>query len=1125
MRKKILFFLFVGFSLFASSQVQNSDFRKIELTIKKDTIQLDSVPINSQQFKVFDSLSTFIPKRYYKVDFNKAQLFINAKKYPKITVEYFRFPEFITKIYSPFDEKLIQPNETNTGTTYSFNEERKEKEDKLFEGLDTKGFIARGLTSGNNQNAVTNSQLDLEITGQLSEKLGIRAHIFDTNIPIQQNGYSQNLTDFNQIYVELYSDNWRLRAGDISLNNQSSYFMPINKQISGLRVEADINKNLSASASGAIVKGKFNRYNVPITEGNQGPYKLFGADNEANILIIEGSDKVYVKGFPIEAGEDKDYTIDYNLGELRFNTTFPVTNDIRVIAEFQYADRNYTRFLTFEEVNYKTEKLNVNAYFFNENDARNQPVQQDLTDAQRLILANAGDNEDSMIAETAFSSDFNPDAIQYKRSIVDGISFFEFSTNAEDELFNVTFSNVGLNSGNYDLQETTALGNIFVFVGENLGSYSPINQLVAPNRFQTFVVQSDYKPNEKTTLSAEIATSNNDENLFSSIDDENNTALATLVNWQQILIDNKWKLSSNVNFEYVQKNFTTEIRWEPVEFNRTWNILTNFATKNLFSTELLLEHEKKGTALYRYSHLSYPNTYNGNRHELYTKLNLNKTAIRTNASFLKNTSTLEDNTFVVANARAEHSFTKNWLGVFTNIENNSRKNILTQEFVQTSHRFKEFEAYFGIGDSTKVFAKIGANYRNNDSIKNNRFVEINNRRTLYIDSKLIQNKNTNLSFYANYRSTRNNFADDEQSLNSKIILNKKLFNNFVNFATSFESASGNIAQQEYVYVKTEPGQGYYTWIDYNNDGIEDFGEFEIAEFQDQATYLRLPLPNLTYLATQRAKFTQNLNLNFIQWKNKAGIKKIVSHFNNQSFLLVDNEQERSGDSFNFNPFNFDEEKLVGLNFNLRNSLYFNRNLQDYSTTYTFGTSRNKQQFFIGSQENTIRLHQLDFAHKFADFWLAEFTAKTAQNELNTENFDNRNYNIDDEQLQPKISFLYNKDNRFSLFYQYNIKENQLADFEKLEQQKIGLEYFYANKRQDQISATVNIFFNDFTGATNSPVAYQMLEGLQAGRNYTWNFLFNRKLNSYLNLNLSYLGRKSEGTRAIHTGNIQLKAIF
>ena len=70
-----------------------------------------------------------------------------------------------------------------------------------------------------------------------------------------------------------------------------------------------------------------------------------------------------------------------------------------------------------------------------------------------------------------------------------------------------------------------------------------------------------------------------------------------------------------------------------------------------------------------------------------------------------------------------------------------------------------------------------------------------------------------------------------------------------------------------------------------------------------------------------------------------------------------------------------------------------------------------------------------------------------------------------------------------------------------------------------------MFLNDFDGDQNTPVGYQMLEGLQPGNNYTWNLLFNQKLTSILNLTLNYSGRKSEDSKIIHTGMVQLKALF
>ena len=1119
----LLILCFVGFSI--QSQTISKDFRSKLIEVKKDTIQLDSVAINSQRFKVFNVVKKQVPTSEFKIDFSTATLIINAKKYKTITVEYFRFPDFITKTYSPFDENLIIKSTTNNGTLYSLTTNKKATEIKPFEGLQTKGFITRGITSGNNQNAVTNSALDLEISGKLSKDVTLRANIFDTNIPLQENGYSQNITDFDRIFIEMFSDNWRVKAGDISLQNNKSYFLTFTKQVAGLEVEASINENLKVAASGAVVRGKFSTHTFTSAEGNQGPYKVFGANNEAAILIIEGSESVYVNGLQIKRGENEDYTINYNLGEITFNTTFPITNDMRIWIDFQYSDRNYTRFITYEEVAYKGDKFNIAGYFYSENDAKNQPLQQSLSVEQKQILANAGNNTDAMVSESAFLDSYSDNKILYKKVINGSVETFEYATEEADDLYNVTFTNVGANNGDYVIDKSIAIGNIFAYVGVNQGNYQPIINLIAPTKSQIFVVQSDYKPNKKTQINAEVALSNNDANLFSNIDNNQNKAVAAKVGWQQILIDKKWQLKSDINHEFVQQNFNSEQGWEPVEFNRDWNILTNNATKNYFQTTLNLKNKKDDYVLYRFNNLNYTDVFNGTKHDLQSKLNFDKTTFFVNSSLLKNTSTLEDNSFFRAKAKAEQSFKKTWIGALVNFETNSRKDINTQNFINTSHRFKEYETYVGIGDSTKIFAKLGFNYRNNDSIKSNEFTEINNRKTLYINSKLIKNKNTNLSVFANYRITENNFSDDEKALNSRIVFSQKLFNDFINLSTVYETSSGNVARQEYVYVKTEPGLGFYTWIDYNNDGIQDFNEFEIAQFQDQANYLRLPKPNISYIATQRAKLQQNITLNPKNWNSKTGYKKVFSHFYNQSFLSVDNEQQRIGNSFQLNPFDFDESSLIGLNLNFRNSLYFNKDLQKNSVTFTYGNSKIKQQYFIGNQESNIKIHQVDYAHKFATFWLLDFMGKTSTNTLETENFTNRNYSINANEIQPKISFLYNKNNQFTAFYHFKNKQNKLADFEELNQQKFGVEYFYLSKKENQISANVNVFLNDFNGASNTPVAYQMLEGLQAGKNYTWSLLLNHKLNSYLNLNLNYLGRKSEASKTIHTGTVQLRAAF
>ena len=1117
-----LILFFIGF--YANSQNTSSDFRTKKFMVSKDTIKFDSVPINPQNFKVLAGQKILYPTEY-EIFYNEALLIISAEEYQEITIEYFRFPAFITKTYSPFDKKFIVPNNSNTGQLYSLTTNKKATELKLFDGLKTSGYINRGITSGNNQSTVANSSMDINIEGKLSDKVAIRANIFDTNIPLQENGYSQSITDFDRIFIELYSKDWRVKAGDISLKNESSYFLAFEKQVSGLEVAASINTNTKIAASGAIVRGQFSSYDFVGIEANQGPYKIFGPNNEPNFVIIAGSEKVFVNGSKITKGINEDYLIDYNIGEVRFNTTFPITNDMRIRVEFQFSNRNYTRFISYEKAEYKTNNVELSGYFYNENDVKNQPIQVSLTAAQKQILANAGNNTNLMVGESAYPDVFDANRILYKKVQSGTNDYFEYSTNENDNLFTVTFSNVNNNEGDYILSETFANGNVFVYVGANLGNYQPITQLIAPTKLQVAVLNSSYKPSKKTTILTEVAFSNNDQNLFSTIDNNQNKGIATKLAWKQTLLDKKWKLLSDVNYLFIHKNFNTIQRFQSVEFNRDWNLNNPTGNQQQIGIDLSLQKSEDTFLNYSFQQLQFSDNFKGEKHLITSNLQLKNTSFYTNSSFLSNNSEIQDNTFLRVKAGIEQRLLKSWFGGFLNIESNNGVIKQTQEAILTNHQFKEYEGYIGLGDSTKVFAKVGFNYRDNDSIRTNTFTEINNRKTYYLDAKIIQTERTNLSLFANYRETENAFSENQKALNSKVIYNQRFFKNFITLGTSYETSSGNVAQQDFIYVEVEAGQGFYTWIDYNDNGIQEFDEFEVAEFQDQANFLRVPLPNLQFIATQSAKINQSITLNANQWSNKTGLKKVLSHFYNQFFLSSRNELERARNSFNLNPFNMNKDKQISVNFTIKNSLYFNRGLQNFSATYTYAKAENKQQYSIGSQDTDTNYQQIDFQHKIGKFWLIDLQGKLSENKLETENFNNRNYEIDVIAFQPKISYVLNNDNRFAAFYHMKNKENILAEFEKLKQQKIGIEYFYTGKSTSQFNANFTTFFNDFSGNPNSPVGYQMLEGLQEGTNYTWTFLWNKKLNSFLNVNLNYKGRKSLNSKTIHTGTINLKAVF
>ena len=1132
----IFFISFCGFS-----QSQNSIYKTKHVAVK-NTIKIDSVGINSNSFSIRKKDKTIIDSTYYSVDFAKATLtFKKPIETDSIIINYLNFPEFLTKTYKQLDDNIIVENNDQNQTLYTLSQPNTNNDFIPFDGLTTSGSISRGVTVGNNQNSVLNSELDLQITGKLNDKVSLKASIQDANIPLQESGYSQRLDEFDQVFIELFSDNWNIRAGDIDLVNADSYFANFSKRVQGLNLklklgEDDTQTNLFAA--GAIVRGQFTTSQFIAQEGNQGPYKLQGPNGELFVLIVSGSETVYVNGIPAKRGEDQDYNIDYNAGEIIFNATFPITSEMRITVDYQFSDRNYSRFVAFGGGNYSSEKFKLGVSVYSENDAKNQPLQQNLSEEQVQILADAGDDRTQMVAPSEVREELNDNRILYKKELIGSVEAFVFSNDPNDELYRVTFTLVGANQGDYALSNINAINNIYEFVGANQGSYAPVIQLVAPIKLQIAVVNGSYKPSEKTKISFEASGSKNDLNLFSNSDDNNNDGFAGKININQTLVkkDSLWNMDVYIDSDYISAEYRNiEGLYNP-EFNRDWNldlnnvkgIGLNLGNQMLFNSGFRMFHQTKGTLNYQFEHLNFSDGFNGNRHIAQANLLLNKFNILSSSSFLNTESNINTSTFLRSYNRFTYSMKKSWIGSRIAIEDNEQRNIATQELTPLSQRFKSYEIFVGLGDSTKIFTEIGYKNRVNDSIKNNQLQKVNTSNTFYLDSRIIQNKNTNLSLYANYRTLKNTdkTIEDENSISSRLQFNQKLFKQIIQWNTIFETNSGRLPQQDFTYVEVEAGQGTYTWNDYNENGIQELEEFEIAQFQDQGRFIRVLLPNRVFIKTHQNRLSQTLTFNPSQWsvsENKS--KQFWSHFYNQTSYLIDRKIKREGSRFNLNPFNTSEEDQLGLQLNFRNVLFFNRGKQRYTTSYTFLDNTTRQVLSVGFIENSLKSHQFNFNHKISKNWLINMLSAFDNNESISENFASKNFNFDETRFNPKLSYLFNDNSSFDMFYQYASKNNTIGDMESLNQQKYGISFTLGNSQNSAINGEFNYFSNDYIGNPNTPVAYQLLEGLQPGKNFTWSLLAQKKLTKFLDLNLSYFGRKTETSRTIHSGSIQLKAYF
>ena len=253
------------------------------------------------------------------------------------------------------------------------------------------GTILRGFTVGTNKDFTVNSGLRLQVSGKLSDDIEIVAALTDENTPIQPEGNTERLEELDKVFIEVKHPSATGIFGDYEYNLNSGEFGRIKRKLQGLKGSVNaFNSNLSFALAGS--RGKFTTNKFEGIDGVQGPYRLTGVNNERNIIIIAGSEKVYLDGKEMKRGDNNDYVIEYANGELTFTPSRLITSASRIIIDFEYTDRQFDR--NFAGVSLNTnlsENLKMNINLIQEGDDPDNPIDFSLSESELSILRNAGD--------------------------------------------------------------------------------------------------------------------------------------------------------------------------------------------------------------------------------------------------------------------------------------------------------------------------------------------------------------------------------------------------------------------------------------------------------------------------------------------------------------------------------------------------------------------------------------------------------------------------------------------------------------------------------------------------------------------------------------------------------------
>lgn len=1137
-----------------------SNARQHYLTTKSDSLIIDTLSIIPGTFFLLNDDGKFLDSTTYILDNSKAMLIwqkntgaFSEIKSDSVKAVYRVFPVLFTQRFSHKEKKIIEKHYSGLYNPFEYKENQRNTETFKLEGLTKNGSISRGVSFGNNQDVVVNSSLNLQMAGKLNDDVDILAAITDNNIPVQPEGNTQQLNDFDKVFIQLSKNKSKLIAGDFDLARPNSYFMNFNKKGQGgvFSSEFNIGKSktppvMRTTVSAAVSKGKFARNVFKGIEANQGPYKMRGAENESFIVIFSGSEKVFIDGLQMTRGQEYDYVIDYNTAEITFTTKQLITKDKRIVVEFQYSDKNFARSLIYLNDEFDIQKFRLRLNVYSEQDSKNQPLLQDLSDDEKKFLADIGDNIQQAFSPNVDSVTFNVNEVLYQKVDSGGYVFYRYSLDSTVAHFRLGFSNVGVNNGNYNQINSSANGRVYQWGaplnGVPQGSYEPVTLLIAPKQQQLVTFGGDYLLSQKSRITIEGAFSNYNINLFSKKDKSNDAGYAVSAGFQRVFdlgIDTVrgWKLNTGVKFEHINKQFVPVETFRNIEFNRDWN-LTNLAiNENENSGSLLLGFNKANQQIINYQLKTFlkGSQYNGYINALSGTLNYKTFKLNFDGSYLNTAGTLSKTNFLRNNTDLSKTlFKKIIIGVKHELERNKIFTPLADILQLNSFAYQQGKIYFTTADTLKTKFKSEYSRRYDYGVNNNSFKNTTIADNASAAVELNKNPNSRLSTSVSYRELRIIDAaltsqKSESSLLNRIEYNLSLFKGAIVSTTYYEAGTGQEPKKEFSYVKVTDGTGVYTFNDYNGDGVPQLNEFEIAAFQDQANYIRVFIPTNEFVKTHTNQLNQVLNLNPAAAVNREKkIGKFFARFADQLSLRLDNKMLEENLVKALNPFlqNVSDSNLISTNSSFRNTFFFNRTSSIYGFDFSYEDNQNKSLLTNGFEARILNEWSANIRWNInRTFSLNLFgengTKQNKSDYFSTRDFLIRYYSTEEQfNIQPGSSF------RASFIYAFKNKHNTLNDLkEKSEQHTIGTELRYSSVKRGIISAKVNFIQINYNEEENTSIAYEILEGLKKGRNITWNASVQRNLSGNVQMSLSYDGRKSEATKPVHTGSVQVRAFF
>lgn len=1013
-------------------------------------------------------------------------------------------------------------------------------------GIQKSGTLVRGFTVGTNKDFSLQSGLRLQLSGNLSEDIELVAALTDENTPIQPEGNTERLEELDKVFIQVKHPNATGTFGDYQLQQRFGEFGVVDRKLQGLMGEFQY-ENLNGYLSFAGSKGKFNTNNFNGADGVQGPYRLSGLNNERDIIIIAGTEKVFLDGIEMKRGENNDYTIEYSNATITFTPKRIITSASRISIDFEYTDRQFSRnfFGSGTSAKFFGNKLKLGLQFLREGDDQNSPIDIILSEQDKEILKNAGDDRSKAVKSGVSLAE--PDSLGVIKGIyvakdttISGnqFTYYVYAPGDSNAIYNVSFSFVGEGQGDY-IRESIGF---YRFVGKNLGAYLPITFLPIPQLKQLATVNISTEPFEKIFLNLDFAASSSDKNRFSSLDENDNEGYAVnfllKVDQQKLQFGEKDFGSAGLFFRkrLIDQRFISFDRFNEVEFDRYYNTsqqkqvnenLTEFGAVYLPTSEL--QFNSSFGFLRKGSEFSSDRYNNSIKYGFQDDFN-----IEYNLDFVKSSNLSVKNNWFRHRGNAFHKVWKIKPGIEFLAEDKSDYKINSDSLLQGSLKFIELSPYIDLLNFSGLKFQTKSSFRQDYLPLKGKLYEESKSYLYSIDLSYSAISEVSTSVNFGYRDKK--YSSDFKQIgfldNQSIVVRSQSRFNFwdrlVDGDLFYEVSTQKSARLQKVFVRVERGTGNFKYLgDLNNNGIADDFEFEPTVFDGD--YVLITIPTDQLFPVIDLKTSTRWKFDFSQLSNDdTFFDDVLNSLSTETLWRI---EENSKDSKYSNIYllklsTFQNEATTIRGSNLfQQDIFIFENQQDLSFRIRFQERRSLNEFSAGFERGLYQEKSLRVKFRMIQEVANQTDISNIIDNLSTTSFSNRarsvtsNFITSDFSYRPsriiEIGFRLKSGRSEDSFPQNPTIVDINSQAIRFNLSFLGTGRLRAEVERSELSANTTI----------NQIPFEITGGNLLGKNYLWRFNFDYRLSSNLQTTISYDGRAQGNSKTIHSARAEARAFF